>query len=835
MAKFDWSQMQEERAPQQAQAQGAGKFDWSQLQEEPQHSEPGFFDGSVKSAINSLPMVGGVVGGIIGTPADALTGPLGTAGGAAIGGYLGTAAKNLINKYYDPASAPKTTTEAMTSPVVGGVEQGLMQATGEAAAPLIGRGIQAAAGGAKALGTKVLSNTLGANPNAIQEYLQFSKRINAAPTEEALKQISDEYVGKLAQDVEANKLSVTQAQDALAAHKKEVALKWGDDVAASTANLSDARADLRVAGADQSNQVAQKTYETKQALKDAQNTLSAEHGQFVQSLKDQRAPTDLAPDVVESVNNLKKQVVDASSAAFDTLKNSGASMPKQAILKEIDDHIGNLMIQGKAPVGGQAESALNSLQKLKAQVSQLGDHLSMSDLKQMVQGLDKDINWTGGAGDFVDAASREKMGVRSAIDSYLKDTVPEYRRIMEPLADKTRLLSDVSGQYGNEAKAYSRIAGIAGKSPADQEMLYRLGEATGQDFKSPVQQHLRAKAVLSDPNALEQIRQSHPSYQEVQKLQAELAQRQTPGFAQSQVASAINSSPEALKLKQAQDAADAFDPRARTARLAEAETSSPQAKRLADAQSSLSASQEKLNPFKKLAPGADNQTTVQAKLAQLGKGGNIETEKMFRELGKLTDTDFVQAMKDRHVLAAFQKGATNGSRNTAIGAVTGWMFGGMGGGAIGATAGRVVDQWGPAITKKILDGAIAVSERPSIATIRSLEIPEPIKRNMIIGLENYLTRGSEQAGGQAALRDVAKTDKGADRTPALSGEARWAQSGAQALSQHAGGQIGQDDVKALMATPRGKQLLIQASDLKPGSKAMQNVYKQIQTELKGAK
>ena len=111
-----------------------------------QQDDPGMFDGAAKSAIDSLPAVGGVVGGILGTPLDAVSGPVGNMVGAGIGGYLGTATKNLINKYYDPASAPKTTADALTQPVVGGVTQGLAQGTGEAIAPYLAKGVGAITG-----------------------------------------------------------------------------------------------------------------------------------------------------------------------------------------------------------------------------------------------------------------------------------------------------------------------------------------------------------------------------------------------------------------------------------------------------------------------------------------------------------------------------------------------------------------------------------------------------------------------------------------------------------------------------------------------------------------
>lgn len=117
---------------------------WSKYQAPQPDAQPSS-NGIVKSAINSLPMVGGVAGGILGTPLDAVSGPAGNIVGAGIGGYLGTAAKNLINSYYDPASAPSTATGAVVDATKGGVEQGLMQGTGEAVAPYVAKGVSAVA------------------------------------------------------------------------------------------------------------------------------------------------------------------------------------------------------------------------------------------------------------------------------------------------------------------------------------------------------------------------------------------------------------------------------------------------------------------------------------------------------------------------------------------------------------------------------------------------------------------------------------------------------------------------------------------------------------------
>lgn len=101
----------------------------------------GYLEQAARSTVNALPMLGGVAGGILGTPADLIAGPAGNMVGAGIGGYLGTAAKNMINSYIDPDQAPKTLGSAVVDPIVGGATQGMLEGAGQAVAPLMARGV----------------------------------------------------------------------------------------------------------------------------------------------------------------------------------------------------------------------------------------------------------------------------------------------------------------------------------------------------------------------------------------------------------------------------------------------------------------------------------------------------------------------------------------------------------------------------------------------------------------------------------------------------------------------------------------------------------------------
>lgn len=723
MPKFDWSQLQEEQpAPQ----SGGGKFDWSQLQEETP-KEPSFMAGSVKSAIDSLPMVGGVAGGILGTPADAVAGPMGNVAGAAIGGYLGTAAKNLINRYYDPASAPTTTTQAITQPVVGGVEQGLMQGAGEAIAPVIGKGVQAAASGSKYLGAKMLSNLGGVNPAVIKEYAQFSNRINAAPSVDALKELSDDFVGKLSADVDAKKITADQAQEALKGFQ------------------SDLKDQYKTAG-----------YDARDAVTSAQQTLKDAHNARIQQL---------SGDVYDSVNRLKSDVQSGSSQALDVLGNSDKMVRLKPIYEEINSQIGRAQ-QAGTKEGAALAQELTDYRDGLAKAADYSGKINPVDAKRRIQGIDQITTYSPMAGSFDKMKNSAYKDIRSAFDSTVKDAVPEYRLAMAPVAADADLLNRVS-DFGDKQSAVGILQRINSPNQLERRAaLQELGNKYGADFVNSAQ-----------PQNL----------------------------------------PEQGLLNRAQASQDALRPDRVAGKIDQTVSNSRLNSAASDAQSALSAAQDKLAPFKSLAPNGAGQTQAQQKLLQLGKGKNIELTDMFQKLGNLTGTDFVQAMKDQNTLAAFQKGATNGSRNTLMGALTGFAFGGVGGAAVGGSAGRVVDQWGPAITKKILDGAIRVSERPSVQTIRALELPEPIKRNMIAGLENYLTRPGESA----SMGMVADNDSKANRTPAT-GEERWVQDGASRLGLTAG------QIQQLSASPQYRRLLIQASGLKPGNAALSRIQSQVQ-------
>lgn len=112
-------------------------FDPDTYLSQKQPQPPGFWEQAGRNAVNQLPLTGALVGGLAGTPLDAITGPMGTVTGAGIGGYLGTAAKNAINSYISPQEAPQTMGQVIGQPILGGAQAAANEITGQAISPYV--------------------------------------------------------------------------------------------------------------------------------------------------------------------------------------------------------------------------------------------------------------------------------------------------------------------------------------------------------------------------------------------------------------------------------------------------------------------------------------------------------------------------------------------------------------------------------------------------------------------------------------------------------------------------------------------------------------------------
>jgi hypothetical protein len=721
-----------------------------------EESPVSYYGGQVVGALASAPALGGAMkaAGIakevpaLATAADAPLLQKAAAYGKNLGGRMLQAGKE--GAVLGAAANPNTEVGDEGLNVGKRLGNAAMTAGFSAALPVATDAVKGSIQGGKNLAgwtaTKTLSNLGGVKPEVIKEYAKFSERINSAPSVDALKEISDNFVGKLAQDVDAAKLTHQEAQEAYKSFQ----------------------ADLR-------DQFQKAGYDARDALTSAKQTLKDAHGARIQQL---------SGDVYDAINKLKGDVQAGSGRALQTLDESGAKVGLQPVMDQIDSQIARLQQAG-------TDESLAVADKLKAYKERLAQHLDTTQVgfqpagkleqvsparyertpdelrasgkplparylmgngnedqwlkmgllgkevapavevqpigpkfgssaqieapaaKKLIQGLDQVTEYSPLAGSFDKAKNAAFKGVRGTLDETLKDTVPAYREAMKPVAADASLLNKIS-DFGDRQAAASLLQRIDQPNQIEnRQALEALGKKYGIDFLAGTK-----------PENL----------------------------------------PEFARVQEAQGKLEALRPDRVSQKIEERLAGSGQKAQLESASAKVAEAEKKLAPFGSLAPNKADQTTVQGKLMKLAQGKDIELKDMFKELGKLTNTDFVQAMRDNGIKAAFEKGAYNGSRNTVMGAVVGWAFGPVGGLVGGAAAGRAIDQWGPAITKKILDGAIAVSKNPAVSTIAKLDIPPEAKRNMIIGLENYLSKES----GSAVRPQMVAEKEDSNRKPAKS-------------------------------------------------------------------
>lgn len=117
-------------------------------QSAPKEPEDDSLWGKVKSGarelrdatVDELPLLGGMAGGILGTPADLVAGPMGNVAGAAAGYTGGQALKNAINGYIAPEKAPHGLAETAESLGTAPLKGAALEVGGQAVNKAIGAG-----------------------------------------------------------------------------------------------------------------------------------------------------------------------------------------------------------------------------------------------------------------------------------------------------------------------------------------------------------------------------------------------------------------------------------------------------------------------------------------------------------------------------------------------------------------------------------------------------------------------------------------------------------------------------------------------------------------------
>ncbi len=373
--------------------------------------------------------------------------------------------------------------------------------------------------------------------------------------------------------------------------------------------------------------------------------------------------------------------------------------------------------------------------------------------------------------------------MRSTLDQTVKDQVPEYKAKMLEVARKAQLLNKASDLYGTPEKAIGNLNGITSEKgqALHVPMIEALSKETGRDLAAPVKGYLLNDKILRTPSLFDQAIEEIPEAKSLNAAKAKLNEVSDPAYSRSKID----------------------------------EASEPLLKKIQQYQADLERAKEGKDLFSGVTPD-----TVTAKTKALNGANKYGAEIKFGDIDQAHGTNFKEQIQARNDLDQFKKTDTNGSRKTVIGALVGGAIGKIFdemllGAAVGSKAGAAMDKYSGQAFKTALDKGMSMAERTKAAA-------PTLKAVTKIGTAAGATAGS---GG----------DMGAAASNPKKGPDKWANDGHGKLLEHSDGtkdqELLQQNKAALLADPKSKGLLVKASDLKPGTKAMSNVLERVKDKL----
>lgn len=560
-------------------------------------------------------------------------------------------------------------------------------------------------------GTKLLRGAAktfaGVKGDVIDAYMANPQAIREAKTVAEIKDELDLTMQKLRDDVDNAVITKDQAKDAMKQAEQKV-----DDLVRENKNLiASQKADIRA------------------QFKEAKSDLNIAFKGKQSEIKGARYPVQ-ADDVLDSVEDVKRQVSDLSSESYRILGAEKGKVNIGSLPKAMERIKSGMAIEGEL-ISQDAKNAFDKVSAYQEKFTNIAKksngEVSFPQVKQLIQEIDKDIRKAGDkmAGEFNTDTYDALMGVRSELDSILKERVAGYREVMQETARMNTLRRDLVKAFGSREGATSKLSRIDSPSMANErDLLTTLGQTTGKDFKTPLDEFMSTRAQGRTPVALEGVKQSLPEYQPYVDAMAAQARASRPEYGRGLIERVQTASPEAAAMRNAQGAYEA-------------------------AQAKLGGAKEALDPFKRITP-VNSENFIRTLMGD--KTRKLELKKLLVGLDQVSDQQFMQMIEDLRVREAFEKGSAQGSSNVNLWAILGGAGGfalgdptlGVATAGAGATIGKVMDSYGPKITRRVLDGILYMKGIPTVQKIEQTfaDLPQPVRDQLKNDLVRAVTMGN---------------------------------------------------------------------------------------------
>lgn len=568
---------------------------------------------------------------------------------------------------------------------LSGLEQEGLSNPGGAAALGAGLGggmalagkIPAAIKGAAQIGMKTF---LGVSPEVASEYLARRPELQKAKTFEDVAQMVHSEIANIAEDLSGARMRDVEAK----------------------ALIKDLEGQLKAWQQAVGGQVADEAKELKSLTQYAQQKLDLAARAKELDLRRMAEVSREAPmEYVEATQGLKQKVIEGKRAALELLEKSKQFIELDPIRKAISDAQNGLKIKGQAI--GPAKDVIRGLEQLKREMAPLGSEISALDARRFVDLLDDQINYVESAVGFSDPLSQRLQRVRGVLNEKVGDQVPEFANAMKGVAENAKLLHEAMDLFKTESKATSTLKQLD-KNARAIETIKKIGQVTGAQIAETAESMIVARAQLKDKAGLIE---GLPEFSELRQLQIKLNQYAEPAL---EAQARLNKNPEVSQLYQQIE-------KAKMEQLV--------------AQEALSTAEKKAASIRGLSPRG-----VEGSLKTYMGNRSIEVEQLFKRLSEATNQNFEAIVKDMATMERFNAGYQHGSRNVNIwGVLASGAAGSVGlgpliGGPIGVTIGALIDRYGPAMGKKILDQVAGVAAMPTVQKINQMRLPEPVKEEL---------------------------------------------------------------------------------------------------------
>lgn len=210
-----------------------------------------------------------------------------------------------------------------------------------------------------------------------------------------------------------------------------------------------------------------------------------------------------------AIEKLKTEVTEGSQASRDILAREGKEISSDRISKVFGNKAEEIARRSEGVMDDPQISAAYSW--LKDTAGKYDKSLpkgfvgpaekptiSANRVKDTIQGIDRQVDWQTGPGQFGRIAEGPKKEVRSVIDKILKDESPAYAEQMRGVAKDTQLLSDVTDvakspqSWTNVFRRVETDKFGAGQVP--KETLEKFGERMGMDVLGDLKKSLAREA-----------------------------------------------------------------------------------------------------------------------------------------------------------------------------------------------------------------------------------------------------------------------------------------------------------------------------------------------------